>query len=175
MKRLALLVLALAAFAPATANAAVPCRDKIYNDWYGDGKIATTYAPSCYRAALKHIPADARTYSSLADDIRSALQGALRREHGSTNVPAQVGKGGNGGVEGVTKTLKPSKQRVSRTTSTPRVQTTPSDQQQTTIAAPSSSTDGSSGIPTPILILGALALLLAAAGAVGAGLKHRRR
>src|SRR5690349_5749122 len=64
VKRLALLVLAFAAFAPATANASVPCRDRIYNDWYADGKIATTYPLGCYRDALKHVPTDARTYSS---------------------------------------------------------------------------------------------------------------
>ena len=67
----------LAALAPASASSAVPCRDKIYNDWYKDGKIATTYSIACYRDALKHVPTDALTYSSLGDDIRSAMQGAL--------------------------------------------------------------------------------------------------
>src|SRR5581483_9209188 len=45
----------LAALAPASASSAVPCRDKIYNDWYKDGKIATTYPIACYRDALKHV------------------------------------------------------------------------------------------------------------------------
>src|SRR5262245_37392521 len=105
MKRLALVALAVAFCVPATAKAAVPCRDRIYNDWYKDGKIASTYPIGCYRDALKHVPADARTYSSLADDIRAALQGALARLHGKTNVPAQIGKGGQGGVLPVTSTL----------------------------------------------------------------------
>ena len=80
MKRVVLVILALAAvapFAPSTAGAAAPCRDRIYNDWYHDGKIATTYSIACYRDALKNVPTDAREYSSLADDIRSAMQGAL--------------------------------------------------------------------------------------------------
>src|SRR5437870_4676696 len=82
MPRLALLALAVVFCVPATAKATVPCRDQIYNDWYKDGKIASTYPIACYRDALKHVPADARTYSSLADDIRAAEQGAEARLHG---------------------------------------------------------------------------------------------
>ena len=40
---------------PATADAKVPCRNKIYNDWYHDGKIASTYPLGCYRDALAHV------------------------------------------------------------------------------------------------------------------------
>jgi hypothetical protein len=167
MKRFALLVLALAALAPATAQAAAPCRDRIYNDWYGDGKIATTYPIGCYRDALKHVHGDLLVYSSLTDDIRSAMQGALARQHGHS-VPAQVGKGGKAGVSPAVVKLHP----TTTTTADPN----PGDQvsqMQTVASAPVSSSGG--GIPTPIIVLGALALLLAAAGAVGAGLKHRRR
>jgi hypothetical protein len=168
MKRFALLVLALAALAPATAQAAAPCRDRIYNDWYGDGKIATTYPIGCYRDALKHVHGDLLVYSSLTDDIRSAMQGALARQHGHS-VPAQVGKGGKAGVSPAVVKLHP-------TTTTTTADPNPGDQvsqMQTVASAPVSSSGG--GIPTPIIVLGALALLLAAAGAVGAGLKHRRR
>src|SRR6478735_7913004 len=81
MKRL-LLLLVLAAVAvpvaiPATASAAVPCRNKIYNDWYGDGKIASTYPIACYRDALRHMRTGDTIYSSLSDDIHSALQAAI--------------------------------------------------------------------------------------------------
>ena len=110
MKRLVLVVLALAAFAPVSANAAVPCRDRVYNDWYADGKIATTYSMGCYRDALKNIPPDARTYSSLADDIRSAMRGAQARRAGHTGVPAQIGKG----VEPTAATTKWDGQRMQR-------------------------------------------------------------
>ena len=166
MKRLALLVLALAALAPATANAAAPCRDRIYNDWYGDGKIATTYPIGCYRDALKHVHGDLLVYSSLTDDIRSAMQGALARQHGHA-VPAQVGKGGKAGGGPAAVKLHP----VTTTTTNPSDQQ-PVSQMQTVASAPASS---SGGVPTPIIVLGALALLLAAAGAVGAAVRHRRR
>src|SRR5579884_2890405 len=95
MKRLLLLVVVvLAGLAPATGSASTPCRDRIYNDWYPDGKIKTTYPIACYRDALAHIRGDALVYSSLSDDIRSAMQAALARLHGRAKVPMQVGKGG---------------------------------------------------------------------------------
>jgi hypothetical protein len=178
MRRLALLVLALALVAPALlvparAAAAVPCRNRIYNDWYADGKIATTYPIGCYRDALEHVKADARIYSSLVDDIRSAMQGALARRRGGSDVPAQVGKGGASGVSPAVQTLH------STTTSTLPGPTTTADptteSPQTQTVADAATSGGGGGVPTPILVLGGLALLLAAAGAAGAGFRRLRR
>jgi hypothetical protein len=171
MKRLALIALAVAFCVPATAKAAVPCRDRIYNDWYKDGKISSTYPIACYRDAIKHVPADARTYSSLADDIRAAMQGALAREHGRKNVPAQIGKGGKGGVLPVTSTLPNGTQTDHSGTNPGRTDTTST---QTTVAAPAASSGGG-GIPLPILVLGAIAIFLVAVGAIGAGVRRFRR
>jgi hypothetical protein len=172
MKRLVLLALAGAFFVPATsAHGAVPCRDRIYNDWYKDGKIGSTYPIACYRDALKHVPADARTYSSLADDIRAAEQGALARARGTKNVPAQIGKGGKGGVLPVTSTLPDGTTSDHSTNPGQTVTQTPTD---TTVAAPAASTGGG-GIPLPILVLGAIAIFLVAVGAIGAGVRRFRR
>jgi hypothetical protein len=162
MKRMLLLVVLLAAVAvPSTASAAGgPCRNKVFNDWYPDGKIASTYPVACYRDALKHIPPDAAIYSSLSDDIRAAMRAAIRRSHGLA-APAVVGHGakavGAGSVMGTT---------ASVTTAAP-----PAD--------PPSSKDGgliatASNAPLPILILGGLALLLVATGATGAGVRYWR-
>ena len=171
MKRLVLLALAGAFFVPATsAHGAVPCRDRIYNDWYKDGKIGSTYPIACYRDALKHVPADARTYSSLADDIRAAEQGALARARGTKNVPAQIGKGGKGGVLPVTSTLPNG--TTSDHSTNPGQTGTPTD---TTVAAPAASTSSGGGIPLPILVLGAIAIFLVAVGAIGAGVRRFRR
>jgi hypothetical protein len=179
MARLALLAATLGAVvavvAPTAANAAVPCRDRIYNDWYKDGKIASTYPISCYRDALKHVPVDALTYSSLADDIRSAMQGALAREHGKKDVPAQIGTGGQGSMTAATQ-VKPLKKPKSSTepsqSSNPK--TGGSSSPSSTVA--SSSTSGSGGgVPTPIIVLGALAFVLVGAGGIGAGVRHYRR
>jgi len=163
MKRSLLLVVLLAAVAiPSTASASgAPCRNKVFNDWYPDGKIASTYAVGCYRDALKHIPPDAAIYSSLSDDIRAAMRAAIRRSHGLA-APAFVGHGakavGAGSVMGTT---------ASVTTATPSA-----------VGAPSSKDDGvvatATSAPLPILVLGGLALVLVATGAVGAGVRHYR-
>jgi hypothetical protein len=174
MARFALLAATLAALVaavlPSASNASVPCRDKVYNDWYKDGKIASTYPISCYRDALKHVPIDALTYSSLADDIRSAMQGALARQSGKKNVPAQIGSGGGAVPASQVKPLKP-----------PSSSTVPSQGPDpngggpaSTVATGASSGSGG-GLPTPIIVLGALALVLVGAGGIGAGVRHYRR
>lgn len=179
MKRHLLPAILVAAFAvtallPAQAGAAVPCRNLIYNDWYKDGKIASTYPIGCYRDALHNLRADARIYSSLSTDIRSAMQAALSRRQGATHVPSQVGKGtaavGQGAVKHAVITLHPGKTRTIEPKS-PGALPGPDRVASSQVA---STSDGSS-IPTPIIVLGALALLLAATGAIGAGIRRRRR
>jgi len=166
MKRLLLLaVLVVAATAiPAQASAAGPCRNTIYDDWYQDGKIASTYPVSCYRDAIKHVHGDAQIYSSLIDDIRAAMQAAIARSHGKANVPSQVGKG-------------LSKSEVSTPAAGNNNDTKRPDSTvgASTIAAPpvADSSNGDSGVPVPLLVLGGLALALAAAG--GLGMLARRR
>jgi hypothetical protein len=162
VKRLALIGFLLAAFWPTAANAAVPCRNKIYNDWYADGKIATTYSIACYRDAIKHVSNDAKIYSSLVDDIKSAMRAAVERSH-HEKVPAQVGKGKGVNING--NGVK------STTTSTTTSSTTTS-----AIGPGTEDTGGGGGgIPTPIIILGALAIVLGIAGAAGTGLRYYRR
>jgi hypothetical protein len=170
VKRVFLLILAVAAlapFAPSTAGAAVPCRDRIYNDWYHDGKIATTYPIACYRDAIKKVPTDAREYSSLLDDIRSAMQGALARLSGHTKVPAQVGTGGG---------AKSPRSELSSTKVFPPTHDPPHVQVNSTLPTSTlaAGTTTGSGVPVPLLVLGGLALVLAAVGAAGVIAKRRR-
>lgn len=164
MKRVVLIALVAVFAIPAHAGAAVPCRNKIFNDWYADGKIASTYPRGCYADALKHIPPDAQIYSSLADDIRAAMRASISRATGK-DVPTQVGRGFKAS-EGKTVLAKnPHDLPVS---SGPRSAAPP--------VADTSSNGG--GLPLPILILGGLALLLAAAGALSGAVKYaqgRRR
>jgi len=184
MRRLVLLALlagavVLSALVPASAKAAVPCRDRIYNDWYRHGKIASTYPFACYRDAIKHVPSDAAIYSSLKDDIRSALQAAIARSHGKT-VPTEVGHGLVTPVSSQVKStsvVKTSKHSSTSTTTSPVEvpSAAPVNQTQTIHAASAVTTSGSSGPPVPILVLGGLALILAAVGAIGAGVRHFKR
>jgi hypothetical protein len=155
-----------------SANAAVPCRDRIYNDWYRDGKVASTYPLTCYRDALRHVPADARIYSSLETDIRSALQAAIERAHGKKNVPAQVGRGlpaARSGVQNASMSLRAKGKAGAPEIATPR----PPGTQVS--AAPAAATGSGGGLPLPILVLGGLALLLAATGLIGVGVRRFRR
>ncbi|HZU20753.1 MAG TPA: hypothetical protein VE982_06015 [Gaiellaceae bacterium] len=173
MKRLLLLVVVvLAGLAPATGSASTPCRDRIYNDWYPDGKIKTTYPIACYRDALKHIHGDALVYSSLSDDIRSAMQAALARLHGHARVPAQVGRSGPPASR--KRTRRPATSDVSLTTDKrPPAGPTASTGPMTTLAVPTAAGGGSS-VPVPLLVLGGLALLLVAAGTAGVVAERRR-
>src|SRR5438067_10007117 len=84
------LALTVAATTVSAAGAKTPCRNLIYNDWYQDGQIASTYPISCYRDALRHLGTGDQVYTSLEDDIRAAMQAALARQHGK-KVAAQVG------------------------------------------------------------------------------------
>jgi hypothetical protein len=175
MKRVVLLVLVLGVFWPTAANAAVPCRNRIYNDWYKDGKIATNYPITCYRDAIKHAGPDAKIYSSLIDDIKAAMAAAIARKLHHRKEPAQVGKG----LSALTSGTKGGKGRGAKGRGSKTSTTSSSNVNQTTTVAigPTSagSGGGGGGIPTPILILGGLAILLVAVGAAGAGAKRFRK
>jgi hypothetical protein len=164
MKRLLLLTLVVAFSVPATAHSAVPCRNKIFNDWYVDGKIASTYSHGCYVDALRHIPADASVYSSLSDDIKSAMRGAVRRVEGK-QVPTQIGHG--------FRTLDTGVKGASTVASAPGTHD-PSTGERTA-ASGGGIADTASSAPLPILVLGGLAIALAAAGAIGSGIKFAQR
>jgi cobalamin biosynthesis Mg chelatase CobN len=194
MRRCILVLLALAAvasFGPGRADAATPCRDKIYNEWYHDGKVASTYPLSCYRDALKHVPAQDAVYTSLSDDIRLALQAAIARSHGQ-KVPSEVG---GSSVPRVTSSSKPSStsntsSSTSSSSSKPPTETTkdtapnspdPGDMTTTApvtttpVVVASAPTSSSGGVPLPVLVLGGVALVLVASGAAGLGVRRYRR
>jgi len=183
MRRFALLalpvlaVLAALIAVPGAARGASPCRDRIYNDWYRDGKIASTYPLACYRDAIKHIPSDARIYSSLGSDIRDALQAAIARSHGRKNVPTQVGAGlpvTSGGVKHANISLHATTVHATKSAAAPAANSGSAPQQPLSAAAPAASTP-SGGLPVPIMVLGALALVLVAAGLLGAAVRRFRR
>lgn len=186
MRRVAfvLAVLSLAVAAGVTAlpaSAKTPCRDRIYADWYADGKIASTYPLACYRDALKHAEgrADVGVYSSMLDDIRLALQAAVKRGQGQ-DVPAQVG--GSAPVSATT----PGTSTPSSATTNPNATTNPHMPADTapsspepgamTTANPTAAQPASSGggVPVPLLVLGGVAIALVASGAIGLGVKRFR-
>lgn len=167
---LALALLTAAAVRPAQADAATPCWKTLLNDWY-DGRIDGTYPLHCYTDALKHLPSDVRTYSSAADDIERALQSAraaARKEHkklGPGTLLRPAGGGGKGGGGGGGGSTGPGDRGGGSSVTT----TIPGKKSAKGFAGFADRLDpGSpSALPLPLLVLGGLALVLVAAGAVG--------
>jgi hypothetical protein len=166
----ALLALALTAAAARPAAAAGPCWKALLADWY-DGRIDNTYPLHCYTDALKHLPPDVRTYSSAHDDILRALQSA-RAKLGKTSttkitsttiLPAPSSPAEND--EGTTTT---SGGGSSGDSGSPGNQSGKGLEHVANELNPSSP----SSLPVPLLVLGGLALLLVAAGAIGVTVKR---
>ena len=70
---LSAVVVGLALWASAPAGAAQPCWEQVIADWSAHGKFTGTYPASCYRQAMANAPTDLRIYSSIEDDLQSAL------------------------------------------------------------------------------------------------------
>ena len=156
---------------PAPAQAATPCWKLLLNDWY-DGRIDQTYPVHCYREALKHLPSDVQTYSSAHDDILRALQSAIAKQHtehktvgNNTPIPPESG-GSNGGSGGGTPTDTGPAGSDAGSGTTTTTANEPGRDSAGGLAGQVSS-DNPSSVPTPLLVLGGVALILVAAGAAG--------
>ena len=169
---LGLLLLALAG--PGTAAAAkTPCWKTLINDWY-DTSIDGTYPIPCYQQAIAHLPTDAQLYSSAKDDILRAMGRAIALQK-QAKTPT---------TSAATTTT------AAAVTTSPATTTEPTTTEPTTtqaeVAPPATTTSpgrpkpkgvaraldklnpgDASSFPLPLLILGALAILLVAAGIVG--------
>ena len=166
---LAGLLVAVLSVGAAPAMAKKPCWRELINDWY-DGRIDKVYPVKCYQQAIDNAPEEAETYTSLPEDLRRALAGAVRT--GAKNVgPGAKGRSGTAkqprakpsGTKGATAKLDPQ---------------TPVPAGGIRSAEPTGGDDSPFGassadsVPVPLLIMAGLALLLMAAG--GAGMISRR-
>jgi hypothetical protein len=87
------------------AATAKPCWERVLDDWLDNETIDGMYSPSCYRAALGHVPEDLRDYSDIDAAISAALQDALRRSHARvTRASATRQRSGGSGSGGGTTT-----------------------------------------------------------------------
>jgi hypothetical protein len=138
-----LLLLAFSTAAPAAA--AKPCWREVLDDWTDNTRLDKEYPVACYNEALANIPDDIVAYTDAFDQISNARQDALRG--GDDRSLSGVGRGDDedpgGGSDG-----GPLGEILGV------------------------GTDSADSIPLPLLILGALAGLLMAAG--GAGLVARK-
>jgi len=144
----------------ASAAAAESCGKKVIDDWYADGRVDGTYPPRCYDDAIEILPRDVRDYSSAKDDITRALQNRLNNKPappattdptpGDDEPPTQTTKNSTPGGKG-----------------DPPTTTKTGDSGNETVAGGPVDTAGADSVPVPLLVLGGLALLLAAAGSAG--------
>jgi hypothetical protein len=173
----ALAVLVLGTAGPAAAKKAPPCWKTLINDWY-DGRIDGTYAIHCYREALKHLPTDVETYSSARDDIKQALQERITQNHnpGGGGAAGTGGSGGTGGTGGGTNGGGSGTPGSSGGTNSGSGGTPQGGNKNASgpIGDVFNSTKPGSAdsVPIPLIVLGAVALLLMVAG--GAGFIARR-
>jgi hypothetical protein len=70
----ALAGVAFAVSAPAAPAASLPCWKAVIADWSKDNSINGRYSPTCIRQAMAFAPTDLKIYSSLEDDLQTALQ-----------------------------------------------------------------------------------------------------
>jgi hypothetical protein len=186
---------ALAAVALATgvsSAAAEACGQKVIDDWYDNGRVDNVYALSCYRTALKLLPDDVKSYSDAPDEINRALQDAIRKERDSLTTPPAAPE--TGAVAGTTsnpeeteplpgdKSKEPPDRGVAVGGSGGSDGGSGSGSPATPPATPAGGGDSNGvvgdaiknlgpgsadSIPVPLIIVGALALLLLAAGSAG--------
>jgi hypothetical protein len=130
---------ALSVGAPVAA-AKSACWRQILNEWVDNRQISATYPLHCYREAIQHVPEDLRVYTDIEQDILAARQQAVR----SQNLREPQG----------------------RTPSQAETQRDP-DAGLFTQGFDKLGPNNADSMPLPLLILGGLALLLVAAGAVG--------
>src|SRR6185437_6268561 len=102
--------------APSTAGAATPCWKRVINQWLDNKPIATTYKPSCYQQALKHVPEDLRDYSDINDAISAALQASLRggSSGGGTSSGNTAPSGGQGNAKSAATPTNPEDKNKNR-------------------------------------------------------------
>jgi len=174
----AALLLALTA-APASASV---CGQRVLDDWYDDGVVATTYPIRCYREAIADLPEDVQSYSSAEEDISAAMLAAIaanerkkdKDDNGGigTNGRNSTGSGGNAsgggggshgadGIPGTADDVKDPGTMMESRSGADADQTGPVTQAMDKIG-PSSA----DSFPLALVIVGLLGLLLLAAGGV---------
>jgi hypothetical protein len=137
----------------APAAAAQSCGRKVIDDWW-DGRIDGTYELHCYDDAIEILPRDVRDYSSAEDDIKRALQAALRGEDAPPNKEVQS--------EDEPAVTPPGTPPNSDPPTTDEPPTGSGDPEATPPLS-----ESASSVPVPLLILAGLALVLVLAGSAG--------
>lgn len=122
------------------------CWQDVVNDWlHHNGQIKNTYAIPCYTQAIQHLSAyaDIKGYSNVIDDIHRALLAAIHQDRSGGPPPPSSGPGPSNSGPGNSGTG-----------------TTHHDRGWVQSVANRLGPGNARSIPLPLLVLGALALLL---------------
>lgn len=154
-----------AAASSASAGSLADCGQRVIRDWYSGGRVDKVYPLPCYRAAIRALPDDVLQYTDASAAIERALESArqgtvTRRADPTTDESDPV-------APSVPRPAPKASKPVVRPPSAP-----PQDTDRLASGPPEHQTAGT-GIPYPLIALGALSLVLLASG-VAAGLAHRR-
>ena len=94
MRRLCLALscaLAALAFSTAAPAATTPCWKNVIADWAKDNSVDGRYSAPCIRLAMQNAPTDLKIYSSLEDDLQTALEKRSARQLAGAHVtPASL-------------------------------------------------------------------------------------
>ena len=140
-----------------TSHPTAKCWQAVVNDWIEhNGTIKNTYPLPCYSQAIQHLNAyaDIQGYSNIIDDIHRALLAAMHQQQGGGPSSGPGGTGSNPGGTGPGGS-NPTKPGGHGTKGNSWVQS----------IADRLGPGNARSIPLPLLVLGALAVLLVLAAA----------
>jgi hypothetical protein len=80
-----------------SASATTPCWKAVVTDWSKDNTVDGRYPPVCLRQAMANAPTDLKIYSSLEDDLRSALRTRSVRRLAGVHAPTAASLGTTNG------------------------------------------------------------------------------
>ena len=151
------------------ALGAKSCGRQVIDDWYDNGRVDKLYDLHCYEDAIDALPEDVVAYSSAKDDIERALALAVGKGQPAGDDEPDPTPTDTTGGDDESETPPPPPDDTDDTSTTT---TEPRDKDETPEALPDGTTSNADSVPLPLIVLGALALLLLAAG--GAGYLNRR-
>ncbi len=156
---------ALCVLAILPAAAIADCGTDILNDYLDDGAVSGSYPQSCYDSAVQQLPADMELYT----DARASILAAKARARPSGQAPSNVNS-----------PTTPATPTDPETTTAETAETAPGTTEEALPPLPATTDAGFVGealkdigpkradeMPLPVIVLGALALLLILAGAGG--------
>jgi len=155
--------------APAALQQATSsCWLDVINDWLDNNQVDNLYAIPCYTQAIQHLNAlpDVKGYSSAIDDIQRAELAAIHQERGDG------GSGFTGGSNGNTSSGGPTPPGGGPNGSGPNGPGGNPSGGGHNASQPFGNAASATSIPLPLIVLGALAILLALA-ALGTWLARR--